>query len=295
MITFRKLTLQDRPVIAPFFAYSAARVNDYTVGGTVLWREYFRMEYAVWQETLIIRMRYYDGESGFLYPVGRDAEGAVTQIGAWCSANRQPMRFVLVTGRDAESLARRFRTAVVPTPDYADYLYDADDLRTLRGRRFNGQRNHVNYFKRTFPDWRYEPLTDANRSEVIGFYRSSPLIDAEHTPFYLAEQRVSFEALESAGDYGFIGGAIRAGGRIVSFAVGEEAGDTLYVHVEKGDAAVRGAYPMIVSEFPRHASLSVRYVNREDDVGDPGLRASKQSYHPCALLEKFTVECGVRD
>ena len=291
MITFQKPTLRDRPSLAPYFSYSAARSNDNTVGGTILWREYFRMEYAVWRETLLFRMRYYDGEPGFLVPVGRDAEGALDQIEAWCMANRQPMRFVLVTAPDVERLSRRWGTAVSQAFDFSDYLYDAEELRTLRGHRFNGQRNHVNYFKRAFPDWRYEPLTDANRGEVFDFYSSSRLIDAKDTPFYRAEQSVAFDALERTEEYGFFGGAIRAGGRIVSFAIGEELGDTLFVHVEKGDAAVRGAYPMIVSEFPRHASLSIRYVNREDDAGDPGLRTSKQSYHPCAMLEKYTVLC----
>ena len=46
---------------------------------------------------------------------------------------------------------------------------------------------------------------------------------------------------------------------------------------------------MINREFAAHNCADFKYVNREDDVGDPGLRTSKLSYHPVALLEKYVV------
>ena len=91
--------------------------------------------------------------------------------------------------------------------------------------------------------------------------------------------------------YGFFGGLIRTEGRIVAFSFGEIIGDTLFVHVEKALREVRGSYQMIVSELlSRFATDGILYVNREEDVGDPGLRYSKESYHPKCLLEKYEME-----
>ena len=67
-------------------------------------------------------------------------------------------------------------------------------------------------------------------------------------------------------------------------------GDTLFIHIEKADREIFGAYQMLVSQFAQaYAGEGVSFLNREDDVGDPGLRTSKLSYHPVALLEKYVV------
>ena len=79
------------------------------------------------------------------------------------------------------------------------------------------------------------------------------------------------------------------GGRILGFSVMEKIGDTLMIHIEKGLPAVRGIYPMLVT-LEANAYPDVRFVNREEDDGNEGLRRSKQSYHPVRLLQKYYAE-----
>lgn len=67
-------------------------------------------------------------------------------------------------------------------------------------------------------------------------------------------------------------------------------GDTLYVHIEKADTVHTGIYQAVSQSFAQHMiNDSVKYINREDDAGDAGLRRSKLSYRPCALLKKYSV------
>ena len=87
---------------------------------------------------------------------------------------------------------------------------------------------------------------------------------------------------------GLKGGILRSGGRIVAYTIGERLNsDTFIVHVEKAFSDVTGAYPMINQCFLAHEASGLRYVNREDDAGDEGLRKAKLSYNPVLMLEKY--------
>ena len=86
------------------------------------------------------------------------------------------------------------------------------------------------------------------------------------------------------------GGLIRAEGRVVAFSLGEPCGkDMFVVHIEKAFSDVRGAYPIINQQFVLHEAADYRYINREEDTGDEGLRKAKLSYDPAFLMEKGLV------
>ena len=99
------------------------------------------------------------------------------------------------------------------------------------------------------------------------------------------------EVLENYELYGLLGGALRVDGRIIGYSIGEIIGDTLFCHIEKADFSYNGAYQMLTNQFLKMYAQSdeVKFVNREEDCGDPGLRKSKLSYNPVELLEKNTV------
>ena len=41
---------------------------------------------------------------------------------------------------------------------------------------------------------------------------------------------------------------------------------------------------MIAQKYPE-----LQFLNREDDMGEPGLRKAKESYQPTCLLEKYNA------
>ena len=86
------------------------------------------------------------------------------------------------------------------------------------------------------------------------------------------------------------GGVLRAEGTVVAFSIGEPVSDdTFVVHIEKAFADVPGAYPMINQQFVEHEVQGFSYVNREEDMGETGLRSAKESYHPIFMVEKGIV------
>ena len=96
-----------------------------------------------------------------------------------------------------------------------------------------------------------------------------------------------FEAL------GLEGLLLKAEGRVVAFTMGNQIQrDTFDVNFEKAFAEIQGAYPVINREFARHIRArypEIVYLNREDDMGLPGLRRAKESYHPDILLCKASA------
>jgi hypothetical protein len=190
---------------------------------------------------------------------------------------------------DLEFLSQNFSLTYREEPDWFDYMYRVSDLATLAGKKYNGQRNHINHFLRTY-EHRLEKIGKDNIKDALALVNRLD-VDLEYkTPTYLEERAKSIEVLQNFELYGQTGLVLYAGGEAVAFSVGEIIGDTLFVHIEKADTSYRGAPQMIASRFVQFmASDSLAYVNREEDLGDEGLRKSKLSYHPVKILEKYSV------
>lgn len=289
MLTFHRLTLSDIPAIRPYIDFSKNRACDNTLGCLLIWRDVFSTEFAFYNDTLIFKAVYPTEGEMFSMPLGGDVPGAIRLIDEYCKRRGVSTCFGSATAEDIAVYDACFKSEKIPETQWNDYLYLAEDLALMKGKRYNGQRNHINFFKRSNPDWSFKELTKANAGDALRFYMNSGLINAKMTPSYLAEQGKVIEALENFGDYGLPGGAIYVNNAVVAFAIGEIVHDTLFVHIEKAAPGMRGAYQMIVKEFAEHFGKGLTYINREDDAGDEGLRTSKLSYHPCAMVEKFTV------
>ena len=51
--------------------------------------------------------------------------------------------------------------------DVADYVYEVEQMISLKGKKLHGKRNHINKFKENNPHWSYESLTKENLAECI--------------------------------------------------------------------------------------------------------------------------------
>jgi len=290
MLDFVKLDLNDIGEIKHYFEYSESRSCDYTVGGVFIWRDYYETEYAIFNETIIFKEKFHDGITAFSVPLGKDFDGSLVEIREYCRKTQIPLVFCRVTNEALEALKPFFVFDAKNERDWSDYLYEASDLISLKGRKYNGQRNHINHFKRTYPDYSFKRITESNIGDTIEFYKRVSDRKLETSDIFVEGKRKVYEVLENFDAYGFIGGVLHVAGEIVAFSVGGIQKDTLYVHVEKADTDYRGSYQMIVNEFARHFAVEgVLYINREDDAGDEGLRRSKLSYRPCEIIDKYIL------
>ena len=275
-----------------YFAMRGTRLCNDSAGAAVLWQPYFQDACLILDDTLLLREAFPGVGTVFSPPVGANVENAYAFLEQTCRARGEPLRFFPVTEPELAQLQARYaRVEATLLRDWCDYLYDAQDMVQFRGRRYNGQRNHIHRFQRLYPDWRFEDVTADNLPELRAFFEAFAARYRKENGTAQVEERCVRDFLARYFDYDSLGGLLRVGDKIVGFSAGEVVGDTLIIHVEKADIAYDGVYQALVNEFAkRFVTDGVQYINREEDVGDPGVRKSKESYHPLRLLEKYLVE-----
>ncbi len=284
---FKKLEKEDAPLLRNYFDKYNIGSCDYSIGGVMLWRDFFKTEYAVVSDTLIFRYEYYDGKTSFSAPIGENCAAAYALAE---SVAEGPMVFYAVPTEKLDCVLGYFgeeRLGLAPVRDWFDYLYDPEDMRTFAGKRFSAKRNHINKFNSLYPNHEVSVITEGDVPEIKRFLASLPA--NEPSLLGRAEETALRELLDNYAFYNFKGIRLSVAGRTVAFAVGDVIGDTLFCHFEKADVSFEGSYSVIAREFARAFSEGVRVINREEDMGLPGLRKSKLSYNPVRLLEKFNV------
>ncbi len=293
MLDFKPLTPEVMVEIKPLLQQQRFRSCDYTVGGLFMWRDYFNETYTVVDDMLICRVDYLDLGHCYTFPVGSgDLNSALLAIGEDAQATDSPLRFCCVVENAISRLTDMFGQAaeIFEFRDWADYLYPHEAFCTYSGKKLVTQRNHCNRFRRDFPDFTYEPVSTANIGRVLDFLLANEDHFKKPAPLSIEEYKRALEVLDYFDEFGFVGGILSVGDKPVGITVGEIVDDTLHVHIEKALVEYSGSYPMLASLFANQTRLSgVKYINREDDSGDEGLRRSKLMYRPAYLINKYVV------
>ncbi len=293
-LDFRPITLADIPAINAILQREKSRSCDFSIGGILMWVDFFEYRFCIVDDTLFIEGLCEDGSrrTSFAVPVGRmSLERGVEALKAYCRKKGIELLFTAVPDDKVERLAALGGT-VTPLKDWADYIYSASDLATLTGKRFNKKRNHVNRFIADNPGWHLDPLTAADSEELLVFLDN--LEEDSDEPMAIYERQQCAEVIRNYALYPFVGGILRLADRsIAAFTAGEIIGDTLIMHIEKMRHDISGAGEAINKLFAERMVAEhpeICFINREDDAGDEGLRYAKESYHPVTLLEKFNVD-----
>lgn len=277
-------------IIRPYIKQYGGIFNDLTLGTRFMWGDEFGIEYAIIGDTLIMRETYSE-HSSFYYPMGKDVESALAAIEEIAfNAGTGVLAFGCLNEEQTADILRRFPYAEVTNyRDWYDYIYPAEQFKSYAGKKLSGQRNHVNKFKKLYPDYKVNFISEKDIPEIKKFlkeYESENELSgwaAEEQPRVYALLD-NMEYLEQFGIY------ITVNGKIVSASIGEIQGETLFVHVEKALKEYEGAYPMTAQEFAKaFACDRVKFINREEDCGDIGLRVSKTQYHPSEIKPKNYV------
>lgn len=291
MITFKDITIQDKDTITSYTLNSCRRNCDLSFSNLCSWRFLYDTQFAIVDGFLVFKF-WVDGELAYMMPVGegnlkkvvndliedaREAGSPFCMLGV-CSCMREDLEAIL-PGQFTFTADR----------DYADYIYLRSDLSTLKGKKFQAKRNHINKFRNTYPNYEYSPITPERIQECLQLEAEWCKVNhCDQQEGTGNERRALIYALHHFDELGLMGGILHADGKIVAFTFGMPINkETFGVHVEKADTNVDGAYAMINYEFANRIPEQYIYINREEDLGLEGLRRAKLSYQPETILEKY--------
>lgn len=295
-LDFQPVTEEAMENIWPLLSTEPGRTTDFSYAGLLMWVEYFKYTYAIVDGTLFIKgvVENDTTKPAFSLPVGpMPLADSIEMLRAYCRMEGIECELSAVPEYALPELMALHPKRVEELTDWADYLYEADKLATLSGKKMGKKRNHVNKFMATYPDWITEPLTAANAGEALMMMDAFEK-EADDTPMAAVERGLSRDLIRmtAAADPNLKGMVLRAGGKVCAYTIGDIKGDTLFVHVEKALRGFEGSYEMINNRFAKQIceeNPDIRYINREDAAGDEGLKKAKESYHPCDLLRKYNV------
>lgn len=294
-LIFKSLTLEAIPYVRRILESSTYRTCDFSIGGIYMWIDYFDYSYCIINDTLFIKGVTEDDVTrpAFSVPIGRmELEESVDTLSDYCALNNMVLQFSAVPERAVGTLQSMGATRIDTLDDWSDYLYSAEALATLSGKKLSKKRNHVNRFISDNPGYKFEPLTRQNLPAVKDFFEHTHLPLSKPALADVEREQVK-HVLENLRAYPFEGAVLSTpGDGIVAFTIGEVLNDTLHVHIEKMNHEIAGAGEAVNKLFAemmtaRHPEII--YINRQEDVGDPGLRYAKESYHPLTMLRKFNV------
>ena len=294
-LNFKRAELEDRELISHYFKHHTSRSCERTFVNVYLWSRHYKVQFAIVENALVFKSED-DGRLSFAFPAGEpeNIKKALAVLKQYSEERGYPFSLYNVTPDNFERLEEWYpgRFQIEYSEADADYVYESEKLATLSGKKLHGKRNHINKFKAVYDGrWSYESITRENVEECFQMAlkwrnQNGGEDDIEKN----AEMCVTLNSLRLFEELELVGGLIRVDGEIVAFSIGEPiCSDTFVVHIEKAYADVPGAYTMINQQFVEHECMAYKYVNREEDTGEEGLRKAKRSYRPVFMVEKGFV------
>ncbi len=296
MIPFKPVELADKAAIEAYTLKSECRNCDMSFANIFSWRHFHQSAWAVVEGFLVIRFLI-DGRErvGYMQPIGEGDFFPILPLLAEDAHRNFGQRLRLY------GLCREGRRTITDrgTGDFAfdddrslsDYIYLAEDLRSLAGRKYQPKRNHLNRFTSRY-NYRYEPLAPKHFAECLRLeaaWRATRTSSGDSEAMR-HEERALREAFDHWAELDLRGGVLYVEEQLVAFTYGSAINyDTFDCHIEKADTRFEGVFAAINKLFVESLPAQFTYVNREEDMGLEGLRRSKLSYYPVILWPKTSA------
>jgi hypothetical protein len=291
---FKDLTLEDKPLCDQVFNHFPSQISEFTFTNLFIWRHAYQIKISRLQNFLCLLSE--QRESSFFFPpMGEgDVIECYQSLLQYLGGKATLPKIVRVPEAAVEQMD--WKTSGMKAEldrSQCDYVYLTQDLIELKGRKYHRKRNHIKQFQEKY-SYQYIPLTPEWIPQCLQLETEwCDLRHCEASPGLLNESVAIKEAFTHFEELGVKGGAILINGKVEAFTLGDPLNsETVVIHIEKANPAYEGLYPTINQAFLENQWLGYTYVNREQDLGEEGLRKAKESYFPHHLVNKYVVTLG---
>ena len=295
MLDFQPIEIKDKPQADAILKELKSYFCAHCFTDLFIWQSAYETE-VCFRDGFFFIKQIQDEETIYTVPLGKGDLAAAIELVRQDAAERGvPFRLSAVNENqknEIESIMPDF-FSFSEERDSEDYIYTAESLKTLAGKKLHSKRNFVNRFKEIFDGrWIYEDISRDNIHDVFEYHLSWCAQNSENgSNEFFGETCAISAALNNFEALDLKGGLIRIDGKVMAFTLGSKALDNLFiVHIEKANHEIPGAYQIINNQFAVNNFGDVEFVNREEDLGKEGLRKAKLSYNPVMLALNFTAD-----
>lgn len=280
----RPIELSDRGMLLKHFQTLQPVISELSFANLYLFRHIHHYDLACINNSLTVFGSGYDGQSYFLPPLSGNREETICRL-----LNEGNTLY----GADEQFVADHFAgTAykLISDRDNHDYLYLREELAELPGKLFHKKKNRISYFTSRHR-YSISPFSRTHLASALQLLNEWVRIHSDSSSRSIAAESAAVrEGLELAGELGLTGVVVLTDSGVSAFSLGEKLNDSTYLcHFEKADPFLEGCAQLVNREFSRSLSVDFTYVNREQDLGESGLKAAKNSYHPVDMIRKYRV------
>lgn len=295
----KKITPGDYARLKPYFDGQLYPLCPYSLASMIIWSGC--VHEAFWREengTLFLsEIDIEEPKHGrlllpllrpFRFPTPKELADTARALG-FAEYHYVPQDYVEIIG--AENIAAYF--TVTEESGYGDYIYNTADMAHLKGHKYSRKRNMIAQFcKAAGPDVKVHPLEGAWLEKCLRVFddwqtrQGGPVI----ADIPNCERKAIVNGFTNFRELEMTGVAVEAGGKVAGFAFGSRlTADTWTLNFEKADAEMKGLYQFLDSEAAKTVPAEYRFINKENDLGLPGLKKAKESYYPARLVKSYIL------
>ncbi|MFX1481099.1 MAG: DUF2156 domain-containing protein, partial [Promethearchaeota archaeon] len=296
------IELTDKQLFDTYFKRYEPEISEFTFTNLFMWRNYYEFQFIEVENHLIIFSKSFLGSrdltlSGkrnsifFLPPIGPNpSEKIITLFETIDNAEIHRVPEKIVEEMSNNNILNEMNIEIYEDRANWDYVYEVEDLKTLPGNRYRQNRRWLNKFLENY-EYEFKLLNE----ELIDLSKKLQLEwcimrGCEEDKSLEEEQKAIYEALDNFDTLKFSGGIICIEDKCAAYTFGEILNsNTMVIHIEKANMKYEGAYQAINNFFVNNCCENAVFVNREQDLGIPGLRRAKESYQPSHMVEKSVL------
>jgi hypothetical protein len=296
---FQPVEVSQREFLSGFFARYPQPLSGFTFGSLASWDPIFQYGWILLDDdTLLIScLLEPDRRRHLMQPVGSFPTAVQDRLARAAQTLPYPLRIVGVCEAFLQHRAEFVKQCrVLEDPTAANYVYLADSLARLPGRKYAKKRNLIAQAEGLYR-WSGEPVGEYNTEACYAIMKSIEEEEKPEVDTNLEQELIALEhTLRNFAAFGQQGLLIRVEGRPAAFSIFEPISpSTVAIHFERALRSYKGLYQVINNETAKAiAARRFKFINREEDLGSPGLRDAKRSYNPVELISAYELSFRLR-